>query len=214
MAPGYVFPGPSVPIKGFTYSVSLCFWAKAETVNSINKNKPKFFIYLLASFITLSCSNKPTLQKYFVENTEDKDFIAIDVSPSILNLEKVTLSDTEEKALKTFEKMNIIAFKKDSLNDTKFKSEVEKVKSILKDEEYQQLMKIGSPKQGAAIYFVGEDDDIDEFVVYGNNATSGFAVVRILGDNMNPSDVMTLFELMRKSKIDLEQLKPLEGLLK
>ena len=75
-------------------------------------------------------------------------------------------------------------------------------------------MKIGSPKQGAAIYFVGEDDDIDEFVVYGNNATSGFAVVRILGDNMNPSDVMTLFELMRKSKIDLEQLKPLEGLLK
>ena len=174
----------------------------------------KVFIITIFSFLALSCSNKPTLQKYFVDNTEDKDFIAIDVSPSILNLEKVTLSDTEEKALKTFEKMNIIAFKKDSLNDTKFKSEVEKVKSILKDEEYQQLMKIGSPKQGAAIYFVGEDDDIDEFVVYGNNATSGFAVVRILGDNMNPSDVMTLFELMRKSKIDLEQLKPLEGLLK
>jgi hypothetical protein len=173
----------------------------------------KVFIITVLTFITLSCSNKPTLQKYFVEHTEDKDFIAIDVSPSILNLEKATLSDTEEKALKTFEKMNIIAFKKDSLNDTKFKNEVEKVKSILKDEEYQQLMKIGSSKQGAAIYFVGEDDDIDEFVVYGNNATSGFVVVRILGNNMNPNDVMTLFEIVRKSKIDIEQLKPFEKMM-
>lgn len=174
----------------------------------------KVFIISIFSFLALSCSNKPTLQKYFVENTENKDFIAIDVSPSILNLEKVALSESEEKALKTFDKMNIIAFKKDSLNEVKFKDEVTKVKSILKGEEYQQLIKFGSSNQGAAVYFVGEDDNIDEFVVYGNNATSGFAVVRILGDNMNPNDVMTLFELMRKSKIDLEQLKPLEGLLK
>ncbi|MEQ3662042.1 MAG: DUF4252 domain-containing protein, partial [Flavobacterium sp.] len=119
-----------------------------------------------------------------------------------------------KKALKTFEKMNVIAFKKDSLNDAKFKDEVVKVKSILKNEEYQQLMKFGSSNQGASIYFVGEEDKINEFVVYGNNETSGFAIVRILGDNMNPSDVMTLFELMRKSKIDLDQLKPLEVLMK
>lgn len=174
----------------------------------------KVFIITILSFLVLSCSNKPTLQKYFVENTEDKDFIAIDVSPSVLNLEKASLSESEEKALETFDKMNIIAFKKDSLNDTKFKDEVIKVKSILKDEEYQQLMKFGSSNQGAAIYFVGEDDNIDEFVVYANNATSGFALVRILGDNMNPNDVMILFELMRKSKIDIDQLKPLEGILK
>ncbi|WP_320814349.1 DUF4252 domain-containing protein [Flavobacterium sp.] len=174
----------------------------------------KVFVITILSFLALSCSNKPTLQKYFVENTEDKDFIAIDVSPSVLNLEKASLSESEEKALETFDKMNIIAFKKDSLNDKKFKDEVIKVKSILKDEEYQQLMKFGSSKQGAAIYFVGEDDNIDEFVVYANNATSGFALVRILGDNMNPNDVMILFELMRKSKIDIDQLKPLEGILK
>lgn len=174
----------------------------------------KVFIISIFSFLALSCSNKPTLQKYFVENTENKDFIAIDVSPSILNLEKVALSESEEKALKTFDKMNIIAFKKDSLNEVKFKDEVTKVKSILKGEEYQQLIKFGSSNQGAAVYFVGEDDNIDEFVVYGNNTASGFAVVRILGDNMNPNDVMTLFELMRKSKIDLDQFKALEGILK
>lgn len=110
--------------------------------------------------------------------------------------------------------MNVIAFKKDSLNDSKFKAETEKVKTILKEEEYQQLMKFGSSKQGAAIYFVGEDEKIDEFVVYGSNDKTGFAVVRILGDNMNPNDVMTLFSILQKSKINLEELKPLEGIFK
>lgn len=172
------------------------------------------FIIIAASILTFSCSNKSSLQKYFVENTENKDFIALDVSPSILNLEKVSLNETEEKALKTFDKMNVIAFKKDSLNDSKFKAETEKVKTILKEEEYQQLMKFGSSKQGAAIYFVGEDEKIDEFVVYGSNDKTGFAVVRILGDNMNPNDVMTLFSILQKSKINLEELKPLEGIFK
>ena len=174
----------------------------------------RIFIITIVSFLAISCSNKPTLQKYFVEHTEDKDFIALDVSPSILKVDETSLNEDEKKALETFDKMNIIAFKKDSINDTKFKDEVTKVKSILKGEEYQQLMKFGSTKQGAAIYFIGEDDDIDEFVVYANNATSGFAIVRVLGDNMNPNDVMTLFEIMRKSKVDLDQLKPLEGILK
>lgn len=176
--------------------------------------KMKIIVITIVSFLALSCSNKPTLQKYFVENTENKDFIALDVSPSILKVDEMSLSESEEKALETFDKMNIIAFKKDSINEVKLNDEVTKVKSILKGEEYQQLMRFGSSKQGAAIYFIGEDDDIDEFVVYVNNATSGFALVRILGDNMNPNDVMTLFEIMRKSKVDLDQLKPLEGILK
>jgi hypothetical protein len=30
---------------------------------------------------------------------------------------------------------------------------------------------------------------------------------------MNPNDVMTLFEIVRKSKIDIEQLKPFEKMM-
>jgi hypothetical protein len=174
----------------------------------------RIFIVALFSIVALSCSNKPTLQKYFVENTENKDFMAIDVSSSILNTNEIKLSEKEEKALKSFDKMNILAFKKDSLNENKFKDEKEKVKFILKEEEYQQLMKFGSNKQGASVYFVGKDDSINEFVVYVNNATSGFALVRVLGDNMNPNDIFTLIEIMQKSNIDLDQLKPLENMFK
>lgn len=171
-------------------------------------------ILIIISFLALSCSNKPTLQKYFVENTENKNFIAIDISPSILSIKEDSLSVSEKAALKTFDKMNVLAFKKDSLNDTNFKVEVAKVKSILKDEEYQQLMKFGSSNQGAAIYLVGNEEKIEEFVIYANNKTSGFALVRILGDNMNPNDLMSIINIMQKSKIDLDQLKPLKDILK
>ena len=35
--------------------------------------------------LLVSCNTEPSLQKYFVEKSENKDFIALDVSSSILN---------------------------------------------------------------------------------------------------------------------------------
>ena len=167
---------------------------------------------LLMNFI--ACEKEPSLQKYFVEKTESSDFISVDMSPSILNIKPDALSTEQEEALKTFKKMNILAFKINDENKTKFDGERTKVKEILKDEKYQQLMKFGSGKEGAAVYFVGKDDAIEEFVLYGSKDENGFAIVRILGDKMNPEDFMTLLSALQKSDIDMEQLKPLEGIFK
>jgi hypothetical protein len=136
------------------------------------------------------------------------------MSPSILNIKPDALSTEQQEALKTFKKMNILAFKINDENKTKFDGERTKVKEILKDEKYQQLMKFGSGKEGAAVYFVGKDDAIEEFVLYGSKDENGFAIVRILGDKMNPEDFMTLLSALQKSDIDMEQLKPLEGIFK
>ena len=154
------------------------------------------------------------IQKYFVEKTESSDFISVDMSPNILNIKPDALSTEQQEALKTFKKMNILAFKINDENKTKFDGERTKVKEILKDEKYQQLMKFGSGKEGAAVYFVGKDDAIEEFVLYGSKDENGFAIVRILGDKMNPEDFMTLLSALQKSDIDMEQLKPLEGIFK
>ena len=167
---------------------------------------------LLMSFI--ACEKEPSLQKYFVEKTESSDFISVDMSPNILNIKPDALSTEQQEALKTFKKMNILAFKINDENKTKFDGERTKVKEILKDEKYQQLMKFGSGKEGAAVYFVGKDDAIEEFVLYGSKDENGFAIVRILGDKMNPEDFMTLLSALQKSDIDMEQLKPLEGIFK
>ena len=170
-------------------------------------------ILLLFSLFLISCNSEPTLQKYFVENTENKNFIALDVSPSILNVDKTKLSVVQNDALKSFDKMNVLAFKLNDKNKAEFETERAKVDLILKDKKYQQLMKFGSGKEGASVSFVGTDEHIDEFVFYANKKENGFAVVRILGKDMNPTSVMTMMSVLQQSNIDLEQLKPLQQLM-
>lgn len=169
---------------------------------------------LIALLTLISCNSEPSLQKYFVENTEKKDFIALDISSDILNLDKAKLSAEQNEALKSFDKMNILAFKATANNQAEFETESTKLKTILKDPKYQELMKVGSGKDGASISYVGTDENIEEFIVFANRKENGFAVVRVLGKNMNPNNIMTIMSVLQKSKIDMEQLKPLEQLLK
>ena len=173
----------------------------------------KTVVYIFISLLLVSCSNEPSLQKFFVESAEKKDFIALDVSSSILNLDKAKLDAEQTKALASFDKMNIIAFKATPSNQKEYEAEKTKLKTILKDKEYQQLMKVGSGEAGGSVSYIGTDDNIKEFIFYANKKENGFAVVRVTGENMNPTNVMTLLTLMQKSKIDVEQLKPLQGLM-
>ena len=173
-----------------------------------------FLITLLLSLILGSCNSEPTLQKYFVENTENKDFIALDISSNILNVDKTKLTVSQSEALQSFDKMNVLAFKLNDKNKTQFEAEHAKVNLILKDKMYQQLMKFSSGKQGASVSYVGTDDHINEFVLYANKNDAGFAVIRVLGKDMNPTHIMNMISVLQESKIDLEQLKPLQELIK
>ena len=173
-----------------------------------------FTTVLLALLTLVSCNSEPSLQKYFVQNTDNKDFIALDISPSILNIEKTKLTAEQTEALKSFDKMNILAFKANATNQVQFETERTKVKTILKDPKYQKLMSFGSGKDGASISYVGTDENIEEFVVFANRKENGFAVVRVLGKDMNPNNIMTLMSVLKQSNIDLEQLKPLQELVK
>ncbi|MEZ4854061.1 DUF4252 domain-containing protein [Flavobacterium sp.] len=174
----------------------------------------KKIIILVVAISILSCSNKPSLQKYFVENSESPAFIAIDLGSSILNTEKLTLTDTEKEALDSFEKLNILAFQKDSLNTADYTIEKEKLTQILKEEQYQPLMQFGGSKGNVALYLVGNEDNIKEIVVYAASDEKGFTVARFLGNKMNPNSILTLVNVFQKANVDLEQLKPLTDALK
>ncbi|WP_281322515.1 DUF4252 domain-containing protein [Flavobacterium aestivum] len=173
-----------------------------------------FVTVLLIGLVFGSCNSEPTLQKYFVENTEKKDFIAFDISSSILNIDKAKLSAAQADALNSFDKMNVLAFKLNDKNKAQFEAERAKVNLILKDSIYQQLMKFGSGKEGASVSYVGADDHINEFVFFVNKKDAGFAIVRVLGKDMNPTNIMNVVSVLKDSKIDLAQLKPLQELIK
>jgi len=169
---------------------------------------------VLLSLLLLGCNNEPSLQKYFVDNAEKKDFIALDVSSSILNTDKAKFTAEQKSALKSFDKMNIIAFKSDKNNQALYESESQKITHILKGKDYQELMKIGSGKDGASISYVGDENDIDEFILFAKKKDTGFAVVRVLGNDMNPNNIINMLSILKSSNIDLEQLKPLQGFVK
>jgi Domain of unknown function (DUF4252) len=169
---------------------------------------------IIASLLLLSCSNEPSLQKYIVEHSENKDFVVLDVSPTILNVDKTKLTAEQKTALASFEKMNVLAFKIDKNNLQAYETESQKVVQILKNEDYQELMKVGSGKDGASVCFVGDEDNIKEFILFGKSKETGFAVVRIIGDNMNPNNIMTMLTVLKNSTIDMEQLAPLKDLMK
>lgn len=175
----------------------------------------KILILVLSVVLFLSCENKSTLQKYFVKNSESSNFITLDLTSNILKTDKIALTETDKEALNSFEKMNILAYKSDSTAIVQYENEIKEVKSILKDESYQQLMKVGNGLDGASVYFVGNDDEhIEEFVVLAGKKENGFAVIRVLGNDMNPTHIMNMMNLLQKANIDIDQLKPLEQLVK
>ncbi len=176
--------------------------------------KIAFYLAVLVSLALSSCSNEPSLQKYFVANSEKKDFLALDVSPSIINIDKAKLTIEQKSALASFDKMNIIAFKLDKTNQAAFEVESQKVTQILKGKEYQELMKFGSGKDAASVSFVGDENHINEFILFAKKKESGFAVVRILGNDMNPNNILNMISLLENANLDMEQLKPLKGLIK
>lgn len=141
--------------------------------------KIAIYISALISLLLISCNSDPSLQKYFVEKTENKDFVVMDVAPSIINVDKAKLTSEQKTALESFDKMNILVFKLDSTNQRDFDSESKKVMQILKGKEYQELMKMGSGKDAASVSYVGDEDHINEFVFFAKKKENGFAVVRV-----------------------------------
>ena len=172
------------------------------------------YLAILVSLFLSSCNNEPTLQKYFVDSSEKKDFIALDVSPSIINIDKTKLTAEQKTALGSFDKMNVLAFKLNETNKAQYDVESQKVTKILKDKKYQELMKVGSGKDGASVSFVGDENHINEFILFAKKKENGFAVVRILGNDMNPNNILNMISLLKSSNINMDQLKPLQSLIK
>lgn len=172
------------------------------------------FLLALIATILVSCTQEPTLQKYYVDNSDNKEFITLDIAPNIINTDSLELSADEKKALKSLHKFNVLIYKADSIDKTKYVAEKDKVKNLLKTDEYEELMKVNSAEGGFSISTKGEGEHIDEFVVFAHQQENGFGVVRVLGEDMTPTNVMTIAGLLQKANLDMEQLKPLQEMMK
>ncbi|NRB59299.1 MAG: DUF4252 domain-containing protein [Winogradskyella sp.] len=140
-----------------------------------------------------SCNQGPSLQTYFVDNELKPGFISADLPTSLINVENVDFTDEQKEAYESIDKLNVLAFKVDVDNIEEYKEELKKVKVILKNEKYEELMRGGNSTDGKfSVNFIGDVDSIDELIVFANANDKGFLVARVLGDDMNAGKLMSL----------------------
>ncbi len=170
-----------------------------------------YLFSLLLFALLLSCDDKQSLQEYYVDNSESNDFISVDVPASVINLSETDLTQEQREAYESVRKLNILAFKVKGDNKVAYEAEKVKVKEILNDPRYQELMKFNNGKQRGTIKFLGTDEAIDELIVFGSDNSRGFALVRVLGDDMRPENMMKLMNAMEKADLDGEEFNKLKG---
>lgn len=171
-------------------------------------------LLLLMAALVAGCSSQQSLQEYYVDNSENPDFIAIDVPASILKIDAMELNSTQKAAVNSLRKFNLLAFKKTSENASEYKIEKAKVKEILKGDDFVELMKINTEYGKGVVKYLGEEDAIDEVIIYGDNRDKGFALVRVLGKNMNPAHIIQLMQALQSSDYNGEELGEIGRFLK
>ncbi len=169
---------------------------------------------LLALTMLVSCNNGPSLQTYFVDNQESPDFISADIPTSIVTLDEASLSEDQKEAFKSLKRLNFLGYKKNENNADVYDLELSKVKTILKDKKYIDLMEFSDKAMKFDIKYIGDDDSADEVIVFANSPEMGFGILRVLGDDMRPENMATLVDVIQKADFDESQLNGITDFFK
>ena len=171
--------------------------------------KPIIYITTLAltTLLLSACGNDASLQKYIVEKQNDNDFITLDLPSSLILTENNNLNEEQLMAVKSIKKVNILALQLKEDNRARYEVEKERIKTILSGDKYETLMKYGSNDMGATLLFTGDVDAINELIIFASDEEKGFGLFRVIGDKMNPSQVVKLMDNVNSNSFDFSFLK-------
>lgn len=176
-------------------------------------NKLNIIFSLL--FLTLvSCNNKTSLQEYYVENQQDSKFLALDVPAGLFTADNSSLDAEQIATLESIKKVNVIAYPINDENRATFEKEKLELMDILKDDKFQTLMKYGGGTKKAEIYYLGEEDAIDEIIVFASDDEKGFGLARVLGDDMKPESLLKLMHSLKEGDLNIEGLQSFDVMFK
>lgn len=150
-----------------------------------------------------SCDYGETLQGYYVANQETPNFISVDIPISFVSVDKIELTEDQKEAYESIDKLNMLGYSIGEDNVDEYKTELTKVQGLLKNEKYQDLFRGGNSTDGKIIVkYIGDDDTIDELILFGTSSSTGFAIIRVLGDNMEIAKIMKLSDVVGKLSSD------------
>lgn len=167
------------------------------------------FLSIIISFglLLVSCNSEPSLQRYFVDHQELPNFMSQDVPISMLKVDEASFTAAQQEAYKSVRRLNFLGFKNDSTNTGLYTTELSKVRGILKQDKYQDLVEFSDKGKKVLVKYIGDDEEADEVIVLVSADDMGFALVRILGDHMSPEKMVTLAEALNNADIDESQMQ-------
>ena len=172
-----------------------------------NQSIKKTVIGLLFIATIFSCDKGPTLQTYYVDNELKPGFSTLDVPTSFLDIEETSLTPEQKEAYKSVDKLNMLSFIVNDTNKEDYESELAKVNAIFKDTKYEELMRGGNSTDGKfVVKIVGDPESLDELILFGNANDKGFAIVRILGDDMNAGHLVELVMSMKDANFEEDKI--------
>lgn len=166
----------------------------------------------LAALTLFSCSNEKSLQRYLVDRQDDDSFLKVDIAASLLQTDSNSMTQEEKDILETVKKINVVAFPLKDDNADQYETKRQELKDIINQEQYKTLMKFGSNKRGATLKYLGEEDAISEIIVFASDDEKGFALFRLLGDNMRPDQMIKLMNSIERGDLDASKLSSIGGL--
>lgn len=167
----------------------------------------KYFMALVLGALTLiSCSDK-SLQKYLVEKQDDDKFVKMDIAASLLEGRNSNFTQEEKDILNTIKKVNVVAYPIIEGDMADYEKERQELKNILDQEQYKELTRVKSNDWNATLKYTGEEDAIDEVIVFASDDKRGFAVFRLLGENMRPDQMLKLMKSAERGDLDVSKLK-------
>lgn len=176
------------------------------------------FKYLIISLLTVvflvSCNDQGSLQRYFVDHQETKDFLTQDVPISMLKIDESKLTKEQKEAYNSVNRLNFLGFKANETNSETLKTELVKVKAILKAEKYNELIEFSDKGNKIIVKYIGNDEVADEVIVFGSSKEIGFGIVRVLGDDMSPDKMATLVSVLQGANVDEGQLQDIMSFFK
>lgn len=172
------------------------------------------FAVILLAFALVSCKNEGSIQTYFVDHQDLPEFKMIDLSAKMIDLSKVDLTDDQRETFNSFEKINFLGYLIKNGDTESYKKELADAKKVFLNKNHNELMEFNSNGIKFRISSLGNDEEVDEFLALVSSNETGFGVVRVLGDKMNPEKMVKLVGDLQNADLAEDQFQDIIGFFK
>ena len=185
-----------------------------ETTKILKMKNLKYISLILVVFTFLtSCKNEDSIQQFYVDSEENSNFLMLDIPTSIITLPEAASVEAKQ-AYESIKKVNLLAFKINESNKADYQKEKAKVKHILKNDSYIELMRINTNGRKIVAKYIGNENSVEEMILFAQDNDKGFALARVLGEDMKPENMIALLKSIQNIDKNSEVFGQMEQFFK